>query len=138
MSESGSIDIFQMLFKKSKRKREKRTEILESIGVKEFFEHGKIEINHRICQGIECKLCIKACPTNALYWGYGRVNVIEDLCVYCAACVLSCIVDDCIKVARKRADGRTEVFSTPREAAKLLWNISNKRRTDLVNRVFQH
>lgn len=132
-----SIDIFRMLFEESKKKREKRTEILESIGVKEFFEHGKIEINNRTCQGIECKLCIKACPTNALYWGYGRVNVIEDLCIYCAACVLSCIVDNCIKVARKRAGGRAEVFSTPREAAKLLQSISNRRRADLVSRVFR-
>jgi ferredoxin len=137
MSGSGSIDIFQMLFKESKRRREKRAELLKSIGVKEFFKYGKIEINHKICQGIECKLCVKACPTNALYWSYGRVNVVEDLCVYCAACVLSCIVDNCIMVTRKRADGKTEVFSTPREAARILRDISSRRRINLVSRVFQ-
>ncbi len=138
MDEAGTTDIFQMLLEEEKRKREKRTKFLESIGVKEFFESGNIEIDHKICQGIECKLCIKACPANALYWGLGRVNVITDICVYCAACVLNCIVDNCIKVRRKRADGKTEAFSTPREAIILLQNISTKKRVDLVSRVFQH
>jgi Na+-translocating ferredoxin:NAD+ oxidoreductase RNF subunit RnfB len=47
------------------------------------------------------KLCIKACPTNALFWKAGMVGIIEELCIYCGACVLNCIVDDCIKIVRK-------------------------------------
>ncbi|MEM1581138.1 MAG: hypothetical protein QXK89_01320 [Candidatus Bathyarchaeia archaeon] len=137
MNESKGIDIFQLLYENTKRKRERRSDLLKSLGIKEYFSEGSVKINDRICQGIECKLCIKACPTKALYWGYGQVNIVEDLCVYCAACVLSCIVDDCIKVARKRQDGKIESFSKPKEAAKLLQSISSKRRITLVNRVFQ-
>ena len=133
-----SVDIFQLLSESAKRKRERKTELLKSLGIRELFEEGNIKINTEICQGIECRLCIKACPTNALYWAYGRVNVTEDLCIYCAACVLSCIVDNCIKVARKRANGKTESFGTPEEAAKLLQSISSRRRFDLVSRVLQH
>lgn len=137
MNESKGIDIFQLLYENTKRKRERRSDLLKSLGIKEYFSEGSVKINDRICQGIECKLCIKACPTKALYWGYGQVNIVEDLCVYCAACVLSCIVDDCIKVSRKRQDGKIESFSKPKEAAKLLQSISSKRRITLVNRVFQ-
>ncbi|MEM2594310.1 MAG: 4Fe-4S binding protein, partial [Candidatus Bathyarchaeia archaeon] len=97
-----TIDIFHMLSEESKKRKARRKELLKTIGVKEYFSEGRIEIDNKICQGIECKLCIKACPTNALYWSYGRVNLVEDLCIYCAACVLSCIVDNCIKVMRKR------------------------------------
>jgi len=132
------VDIFQVLTEDSRRKRKRRADLLKTLGVIEYFSDGEISINSRICQGIECKLCIKACPTNALYWGYGRVNVVEEICVYCAACVLSCIVDDCIKVTRKRPDGRIEKFSKPMEAVKLLNSISSKRRSNLVSRVFQH
>ncbi|MBS7648109.1 hypothetical protein KEJ17_00460 [Candidatus Bathyarchaeota archaeon] len=137
MNESKGIDIFQLLYENTKRKRERRSDLLKSLGIKEYFSEGSVKINDRICQGIECKLCIKACPTKALYWGYGQVNIVEDLCVYCAACVLSCIVDDCIKVSRKRQAGKIESFSKPKEAAKLLQSISSKRRITLVNRVFQ-
>ncbi|MEM1990770.1 MAG: hypothetical protein QW782_09115 [Candidatus Bathyarchaeia archaeon] len=137
MNESKGIDIFQLLYENTKRKRERRSDLLKSLGIKEYFSEGSVKINDRICQGIECKLCIKACPTKALYWGYGQVNIVEDLCVYCAACVLSCIVDDCIKVSRKRQDGKIESFSKPKEATKLLQSISSKRRITLVNRVFQ-
>ncbi|MEM1530761.1 MAG: 4Fe-4S binding protein [Candidatus Bathyarchaeia archaeon] len=131
------VDIFRMLSEDAKRRRERRTELLRELGVKEYFIDGSIRINNRICQGIECKLCIKACPTNALYWGYGQVNVVEDICVYCAACVLSCIVDDCIKVTRKRPDGRVEVFSKSSEAVKLLNLIGSRRRIELIGRVFR-
>lgn len=134
----GNIDIFQLLSESAKRKREQKAELLKSLGVKEYFDEGSVKINTKICQGIECRLCIKACPTNALYWSYGQINVTEDLCIYCAACVLSCIVDNCIKVTRKRANGRIESFGTPEEAAKLLQSISSRRRIDLVGRVFQH
>lgn len=134
---SESIDIFKLLSERAERRKEEKAELLRSLGVREYFKEGNVRIDTKICQGIECRLCIKVCPTNALYWAYGRVNITEDLCIYCAACVLSCIVDDCIKVIRKRADGKVESFSTPGEAAKLLHSISSKRRFNLVSRVFQ-
>lgn len=133
-----SIDIFHMLSENARRRKARREELLKAIGVKEYFIEGNVKIDNKICQGIECKLCIKVCPTNALYWSYGRVKLVEDLCVYCAACVLSCIVDGCIKVTRKRADGKIESFSKPAEAVKLLQTLSSKRRVNLVSRVFQH
>ncbi len=133
-----NIDIFQLLFEDAEKRRKKKTELLKTLGIREYFKEGNVRIDIKICQGIECRLCIKACPTNALYWSQGQVNVTEDLCIYCAACVLSCIVDGCIKITRKRIDGRIESFSTPREAIRLLQSISSRRRIDLVSRVLKH
>jgi len=112
-----SKDIYSLLEETEEKKRLKlRGEILCTIGVgEEYFEEGSVKIDKTICRGAECKLCIKACPTHALYWEVGEVKLEKDLCIYCAACVLSCIVDDCIKVNRKRKDGEIETFSTPRE-----------------------
>ena len=129
-----SIDIFEVI-SEVKKKRGERARLLESLGVTEYFKRGSIKIDMRICEGIECKLCIEACPTNALYWGYGEVRVIEDLCIYCAACVLNCIVDGCIKVRREREDGKQESFSNPEEAIKTLMVRSSERRLDIVRRV---
>jgi len=133
-SSDGSIDIFQIISESEKRKREERAKLLESLGIEEYFKEGSIKINTKICEGIECKLCIKACPTNALYWGYGEVRITEELCIYCAACVLSCIVDDCIKVTRERLDGAIESFSTPKEALKTLMKRSNEKRLEVAKR----
>ncbi len=134
---SGEIDIFTILRERSERKREERIKLLESIGVKEYFADGNIIINSRICEGVECKLCIEACPTNALYWGYGEVKVSEELCIYCAACVLNCIVDGCIKVTRRRSDGRVEVFSNPGEVIKTMRKINSQKLNGIINRRFR-
>ncbi len=136
MSKEGTKDIFQLLLESAEKKREEKARLLESLGVKEYFEEGSITIDKRTCDGIECKLCIEACPTNALYWGYGEVKITEELCVYCAACVLCCIVDDCIYITRKRPNGEIEEFSTPTEASKLLTNINTKKRVDITKRRF--
>ena len=136
MSKKGTKDIFQLLLESAEKKREEKAGLLESLGVKEYFEEGSISIDKRTCDGIECKLCIEACPTNSLYWGYGEVKITEDLCVYCAACVLCCIVDDCIHISRKRPNDEIEEFSTPAEASELLTNINTKKRVDITKRRF--
>jgi len=135
--ESTRVNIFDMLLKTSKgQEKAKRKELLQSVGVKEFFEEGSIEIDLRRCEGVECKLCIKACPTNALFWRAGEVGITKELCVYCAACVLNCIVDDCIKVTRKRADGTIERFSKPADVLALQTRICSLRRKDLIRAIF--
>jgi NAD-dependent dihydropyrimidine dehydrogenase PreA subunit len=134
---SSSVDIFDLLSDTGKKaKKKKREELLASAGMKEFFAEGCISVDKRTCYGLECKLCIKACPTNALYWKAGEVGVVEDLCVYCGACVLSCMVDDCIKVERKREDGKVEKFGKPKDVIALENRINAKKRFDRVREVF--
>jgi len=133
----SSSDIFSMLLETSKRDKErKRAELLKPLGIKEFFIEGTIKIDSRVCRGLECKLCIDVCPTSALYWKMGKVEIIEELCIYCGACVLACIVDDCIFVTRKRPTGEIEKFSKPSEVSKLLHNLSGKKRKERVEAVF--
>ncbi|MCW4007448.1 MAG: 4Fe-4S dicluster domain-containing protein [Candidatus Bathyarchaeota archaeon] len=134
---SSNFDIFLLLSESGeKAKKKQRTELLSSLGIKEFFPEGSISIDKRTCWGVECKLCIKACPTNALYWKTGEVGITDDLCVYCGACVLSCMVDDCIKIERKREDGTTERFSKPRAFVKLAEKINAKKRLRRVSELF--
>lgn len=134
---SPSIDVFQLLMETTdKEKKKRREELLAPLGVSEFFVEGKITINKRTCRGLECKLCIKACPTNALFWKTGEVGIIEDLCIYCGACVLSCIVDDCIKVERKRKNGEVESFSKPKDFMALQNSISAKKRLERTRGIF--
>ena len=136
---ASSIDIFGLLSEDNsseKAKKKRRQELLESTGVKELFKEGSININKYTCEGVQCKLCIKACPTNALYWATGEVGVTEDLCVYCGACVLNCMVDNCIKVERKREDGTTERFCKPNDVIKLAEKLNAKKRSGRVKAVF--
>jgi ferredoxin len=134
---SSSVDIFSLLLDSEKKaKKKRREELLASSGVKEFFEEGSISVNKRTCQGLECKLCIKACPTNALYWKAGEIEVVDDLCVYCGACVLSCMVDDCIKITRKRENGKVEKFSKPKDVIALENGINAKKRFERIREVF--
>lgn len=133
----SSIDIFQLIVETSEEERKRRRRgLLEPLGIKEFFPEGRISINKRICQGLECRLCIGVCPTNALYWRSGEVKITEDLCVYCGACVLSCIVDECIKIERKRPNGEVERFSKPSEYIILQHVISGKKRLERVKSIF--
>lgn len=135
---ASSIDIFGMLSEDTgeNAKKKRRQELLEPTGVKEIFKEGNIKINKFTCVGGQCKLCIKACPTNALYWGTGEVGVTEDLCVYCGACVLNCMVDDCIQVERKREDGKVERFTKPQDVIKLGERLNSKKRVERVKSVF--
>jgi len=134
---SSDVDIFSLLSDTAERaKKKRREELLTSLGVKDFFAEGNISIDKRTCWGVECKLCIKACPTNALYWKAGEVGIVEDLCVYCGACVLCCMVDNCIKIERKREDGKVERFSKPKEVVKLGDKINTKKRLERVSDLF--
>ena len=136
---ASSVDIFGLLSEDScdadAKKKKRRQELLEPTGVKELFKEGKIGINKFTCVGGQCKLCIKACPTNALYWSTGEVGLIEDLCVYCGSCVLNCMVDDCIKVERKREDGKTERFSKPKDVLMLVEKVNAQKRLARVKAV---
>jgi ferredoxin len=135
--EKNYVDIFRILTETTRKtKKKKREELLAPLGIKEFFVDGKIAINKRICQGVECKLCIEACPTNALFWKSGEVGIVEDLCIYCGACVLSCIVDDCIKIMRKRESNKIESFSKPRDIIMLESQINTKKRFERVSDLF--
>jgi len=133
-----SIDIFGLLLEKEEKgtKKKQREEMLAAAGVKEYFPEGKISIDKRTCWGLECKLCIKACPTNALYWKTGEVGIIDDLCVYCSACVLSCMVKDCIKIERKREDGKTERFSKMSDVVKTEDKINARKRVQRVSEIY--
>ncbi|PVX25424.1 MAG: hypothetical protein CW716_08035 [Candidatus Bathyarchaeum sp.] len=135
-NEEPSVNIFDLLSDEvaevKEEKKSRRAELLESIGVKDRFEDGSIKIDMRTCRGIECNLCVKACPTNALYWRAGEIGIEEDLCIHCTACVLNCCVDNCIKVTRKRPDGKTETFSTPKEALEVNRIVAAKNRKERV------
>jgi ferredoxin len=134
-NDEQSVNIFDLLSEETpEEEKEKpkndRAELLESMGIKDCFEEGSINIDMRTCRGIECNLCVKACPTNALYWKAGEIGIIDDLCIHCTACVANCMVDNCIHVSRKRPDGKTESFSNVKDVCVLLRNINLKKRLD--------
>jgi NAD-dependent dihydropyrimidine dehydrogenase PreA subunit len=80
-SEKG-LDIFQLLTETGKKERRKtESELLAPLRIEEIFQEGSVIINKKTRQSVECKLCIKACSTNALFWRAGEVGVIEELCV---------------------------------------------------------
>jgi len=134
---SPSVDILKLLADTGEKdKKKRREELLALLGAKEFFVEGSIAINKRTCDGVECKLCIKACPTNALFWKAGEIGLTEELCIYCGACVLSCIVDDCIKITRKRSTGEAETFSKPRDFVTQQDNINTRKRLERIKEVF--
>ena len=136
-NDPSSVDIFDMLSDDTEEKKNsQRKELLSSTGVKDLFKQGDISINTRTCWGLECKLCIDKCPTSALFWQSGEVKIIKDLCVYCGACVLCCMVDDCIQVERIRDNGEKEIFSKPQEVIKLEDKISTKKRVERVTDLF--
>jgi len=133
----SSSNIYELLLEASEKKRkEKRAELLKSMEVKEYFEEGSIKIDMKTCKGLECNLCVEACPTNALYWKAGEIGIVEDLCVYCSACVFNCIVDNCIQVVRKRSNGKIEKFSTPRDVLRLLHDINSGKRSERLRTLF--
>jgi ferredoxin len=139
---SPSLDIFDLLSEKTEKAAEKpkeksqRQELLETTKCKDLFPEGTIAVNKYTCIGVQCKLCIKACPTNALYWTNSGIGITEDLCLHCEACVLSCMVDDCIKITRKREDGKTERFGKTKDIITLSNQLNAKRRFQRICDVF--
>jgi len=134
--EKESIDIYHLLLEASERqRRQKRAELLKSVDVKDLFESGGIKIDMKTCKGVECKLCIKACPTNALYWKAGEIGVTEELCIYCTSCVLNCMVDDCIVVERKRPNGENERFGRPSEILTLWEHLNTRKRIEATRMI---
>ena len=147
--DSSNIDIFGMLSSKGEEKHTKdkpekserqkrREEMLACTKMKDLFADGKLTINKHTCVGVQCKLCIKQCPTNALYWksGEGEVGITEDLCVYCGACVLTCMVDNCMKVKRKREEGAMEEFSKSADVLTLAQRLNARKRVTRVKDLF--
>ena len=118
-------------------KRKLREELLKPLGMEEFFPKGHLTISKRTCQGVQCNLCVNACPTNALYWKRGEIGITEELCIYCGACVLSCMVDDCLRVTRRRPTGKVESFSKPRDFVTLQHSINAKKRFEKIREVFR-
>lgn len=133
---SSAADIFQLLMETGeKENRKRRQELLAPLDLTEFFVEGRVSINQRTCRGVDCKLCIKTCPTNALFWKAGGVGITSELCIYCGACVLSCIVDDCIKVERKRQGEKLEKFSNPKAFTALQNKINAKKRYERIEEI---
>jgi NAD-dependent dihydropyrimidine dehydrogenase PreA subunit len=135
----GTVDIFGLLAESTavdSEKKKAREALLAPTGVKDIFQEGKISINSYTCLGVQCKECIKVCPTTALYWGGGgKVAIVEDLCVYCGACVLNCQVDDCIKLERTREDGKIEKFSKSKEILLFQKKTNTNKRVQRVQSV---
>lgn len=139
MPEKDGADISNLPREASqKRKRKERTRLLQSMGIQENFVEGSVRINWKTCRGVECKLCIDACPTNALYWREGEVGIDGELCVFCVGCVGVCLVDDCIEVSRKRPSGEIESFSNAREVLILLHTINSKKAVERIKSRFQN
>ena len=135
-NDAQDIDIFQLLQVASKRKhRQERQALLSELEVHDLFCDGTISINKQTCFGVECKLCIDVCPTHALYWAKGEVGIERQLCVYCMACVFSCIVEDCITITRTRDTGEEEVFSNTKNACALLQEIASNKRIERIQSI---
>jgi NAD-dependent dihydropyrimidine dehydrogenase PreA subunit len=137
MPEKDGADISHLL-REASQKRKERTRLLQSMGIQENFVEGSVRINWKTCRGVECKLCIDACPTNALYWREGEVGIADELCVFCVGCVGVCLVDDCIQVSRKRPSGEIESFSNAREILILLQTINSKKAVERTKSRFQN
>jgi ferredoxin len=138
---SPSINIFDLMAENEKAEEKTdgktvRQELLANTKCKDLYPEGTITINKYTCVGLQCKLCIKACPTNALYWTNSGIGVTEDLCLHCEACVLCCMVDDCIRVTRKTADGKIECFSKPRDVLTLVNKENTRKRRQRISDIF--
>ena len=133
----GGPDIFSLLVEaEEKKRRSVREEVLGALGIEDLFARGSIHIDMQKCYGPQCDLCVKACPTSAIYWRGGRLIVQEEICIYCTACVLNCMIEGCIRVRRVRPDGRVEEYSSPRDVVCLQRAIAGLKAAEAVGRLF--
>ncbi len=138
------MDIFGLLVSEEERRRKAeeerrralREEVLGALGIPDFFVEGSVRIDRSKCYGVECDLCVKACPTKAIFWRSGELVVQEEICIYCMACVVNCMVEGCITVRRVRPDGTVEEFSSVRDAARLLHAISGRKANEAVSAIY--
>ena len=113
-----------------------RKKLLNLSGVNDLFANGSISINKSTCRGAECRLCINACPTGALFWRTGEVGLAEELSIYCGACVLTCIVDNCIMITRTRSNGQVERFANPQQFIALQHKTNSEKRLGRIREAF--
>ncbi|MEM2425024.1 MAG: 4Fe-4S dicluster domain-containing protein [Candidatus Bathyarchaeia archaeon] len=99
--------------------------------------NGEIVIDREKCKGVLCQQCVTACPERALVWiAYpGEIRVEKNVCRLCMACVVSCPVENCIKVVRKRSSGKVEIFGTLRDALRIVNDLNAKKRLSIVSRI---
>ena len=134
---SGSVDIFSLMVREEeKRRKAVREEVLSALDIPEFFSSGSVSIDIGKCYGPQCDLCVKACPTSAIFWREGHLIVQEELCIYCTACVANCMVEGCIRVRRVRPDGRVEEYSSLRDVAALQKATAGAKAMEMVERLF--
>jgi len=134
---SGGVDIFSMMVEEEeKRRRALREEVLGTLGIQDIFVKGSVSVDMRKCYGRECDMCVKACPTRAIFWRDNELVIQEEICIFCTACVANCMVEGCIRVRRVRPDGTVEEYSSVREVAVLLRSISGRKALEAVEAVF--
>ncbi|MHA1170220.1 MAG: 4Fe-4S dicluster domain-containing protein [Candidatus Hodarchaeales archaeon] len=84
-----------------------------------------MEIDSSKCP-LGCNICVGSCPTNALYF-FQKVNVQQELCVGCGACIFSCMYDGVIKITRTSKNGIKEHYESKRSFT-LISNSTNSRK----------
>ncbi|MFW9995078.1 MAG: 4Fe-4S dicluster domain-containing protein [Candidatus Odinarchaeota archaeon] len=100
--------------------------ILRDMNVPQNYRNIEITINTSLCP-LGCQMCVKACPTSALYF-FEVVHVQKELCIGCGACASACPYVEPIKITRTRiSDGKTEVFRNLKEFVKTN-NAENARK----------
>jgi len=52
------------------------------------YNKGSITVRGHIC--IQCKICMKICPTDAIEFTDGHMTLDEDKCIACGECATKC------------------------------------------------
>jgi 4Fe-4S ferredoxin len=65
---------------------------------------GLISFDPRHCPP-NCRACTEVCPSGAIHWDDGLVQLDETICVYCLSCTIVCPVDEALEVKRERIQG---------------------------------
>lgn len=88
---SANIDVIKVAkesIKKAKEKTKKDFYISVSFGISGDPHIRKANINSSKCK--KCKICIKACPHNAINEDNERIKIIEYNCIGCGKCIEVC------------------------------------------------